>query len=64
MRETQKQQTIANMNMTLAHFNEGKRLEDERKRTVEVHSRKAQQLDFFPFVSGEFLEEHRSHLKA
>ena len=47
------------MNLTLAHYNEEKRQADEMQRTLEVKSGKAYQLQFFPFVSGEMLEEHR-----
>ena len=35
-----------------------------QQRTIEHRSDKAYKLDYFPFVSGEMLEDHRSDLKA
>ena len=51
------------MNQTLAQFNFEKRLADERKRNKEMRS-KQERIDFFPFISGEVLEQNRQRINA
>ena len=63
-REAQKLSEVAKRNITLAQFNEEKRLADEQQRTIEAKSGKTYKLEYFPFVSGEMLEDHRNELKS
>ena len=40
-------------------FNDQKMLDNKLKREQEQEERKKSKLDFFPFVSGELLDQHR-----
>lgn len=42
--------------------NDMRRTHNERMRTVDQKMRKEEKLDYFPFVSGDLIEEHRRGL--
>lgn len=45
-------------------FNDQKQLDNRLKREQEMEERKKNKLDYFPFISGELLEQHRQGLSG
>ena len=43
-------------------FNDQKQLDNKLKRNAELEAKKKEKLEFFPFVSGELLDQHREGL--
>lgn len=62
LREAEKQFYNQQLRQEYSRHNQLEKVNQDINHMNAVESRNAEKADFFPFVSGELLEEHRKHL--